>query len=162
MESIMSAIVIHAQTAAGIEDAFAIRRRVFVEEQGIAAALEFDTRDRAARHLLAVLDGEPAGTLRIRLLEGGRAAKIERVAVLAEQRRHRIGRALMVAALDLARAQGAGEAKVHAQTVVQAFYASLGFVAVGAAFEEDGITHVAMRLPLTATTAVARARTGSL
>ena len=147
----MAAMVIQeVQTAAGIERAFAIRRRVFVEEQGIAEALEFDALDPAARHLLAVVDGAPAGTLRIRLIEQGRIAKIERVAVLAPQRGHRVGRALMVAALDLARLQGADEAKVHAPTVVRGFYASLGFVAFGAAFEEDGIAHVAMRLPLTA------------
>ena len=157
----MPAIVVQeVQAAAGIERAFALRRRVFVDEQGIAAALEFDALDGAARHLLATVDGAPAGTLRIRLLWGGRIAKIERVAVLAEQRRHRVGRALMVAALDLARMQGASEAKVHAQTAVQRFYASLGFVAFGAAFEEDGIAHVAMRLPLTATMAGARAGAG--
>jgi predicted GNAT family N-acyltransferase len=145
----MAAIVISEPVSpAEIGRAFAVRRRVFVDEQGIGEALEFDARDDEARHLLASVDGEPAGTLRIRLLEGGRVAKIERVAVLAAQRRHRIGRALMTAALDLARAQGAGEAMVHAQTAVEAFYAGLGFVATGAAFEEDGIPHVAMRLPL--------------
>jgi predicted GNAT family N-acyltransferase len=131
-----------------IEGACAIRRRVFVEEQGVDEALEFDALDDQARHLLASVDGEPAGTLRIRLLEGGRVAKIERVAVLPAQRRHRVGRALMVAALDLARARGASEARVHAQTVVTAFYAGLGFVATGAVFEEDGIPHIAMRLSL--------------
>jgi len=131
-----------------IEHARAIRRRVFVAEQGIGEALEFDAQDDQARHLLASVDGEPAGTLRVRLLEGGRVAKIERVAVLAAQRRHRVGRALMLAALDLARAQGGREARVHAQTAVQAFYAGLGFVAVGGVFEEDGIPHIAMRLPL--------------
>lgn len=140
--------VCEPESPAEIERARAIRRRVFVVEQGIGEALEFDARDDEARHLLASVDGEPAGTLRIRLLEGGRVAKIERVAVLPAQRRHRVGRALMVAALDLARARGASEARVHAQTVVTAFYAGLGFVATGAVFEEDGIPHIAMRLPL--------------
>ena len=83
----MAAMVIQeVRTAAGMGRAFAIRRRVFVEEQGIAEALEFDGLDPAARHLLAVVDGAPAGTLRIRLIEQGRTAKIERVAVLAPQR----------------------------------------------------------------------------
>jgi predicted GNAT family N-acyltransferase len=145
----MSAIAIsEPRSPAEMGCALAIRRRVFVEEQGVGEALEFDGLDDAARHLLASVHGEPAGTLRIRLLESGRVAKIERVAVLAAQRRHRVGRALMVAALDLARARGAGEARVHAQTAVQAFYAGLGFVAIGGPFEEDGIPHVAMRLPL--------------
>jgi predicted GNAT family N-acyltransferase len=138
------------RSPAEIDHARAIRRRVFVEEQGIGEALEFDGLDDQARHLLASVDGEPAGTLRVRLLERGRAAKIERVAVLAAQRRHGVGRALMVAALALARAQGAREARVHAQTVVQAFYTRLGFVATGDEFEEDGISHIAMRLPLAA------------
>lgn len=147
----MHAIAIREiRSLAEIERAFAIRRTVFIEEQGVSEDLEFDGLDREARHLLASVDGEPSGALRIRLVEEGRVAKIERVAVLAEQRRHRIGRALMIAALDLAGAQGVREARVHAQTVVQAFYAGLGFVATGAEFEEDGIAHIAMRLPLAA------------
>jgi predicted GNAT family N-acyltransferase len=148
-EPVMPAIAIcELRSPAEIERAFAIRRRVFVEEQGVSELLEFDGFDGEACHLLASVDGEPAGTLRIRLLEGGRVAKIERVAVLVAQRRHRVGHALLVAALDLVRAQGASEARVHAQTVVQAFYAGLGFVAVGREFEEDGIAHIAMRMPL--------------
>jgi predicted GNAT family N-acyltransferase len=130
--------------------AFAIRRRVFVEEQGIGQALEFAGLDDEAHHLLASVDGEPAGTLRPRLVEGGQVAKIERVAVVAAGRRHRVGRALMLAALDLVRALDVREARVHAQTVVQTFYAGLGFVAIGDEFEEDGIAHVAMRMPLVA------------
>lgn len=136
------------QSAAETLRAFAIRRSVFVEEQGVSAALEFDGLDREARHLLASLDDEAAGTLRIRLLEQGRVAKIERVAVLAAHRHRRIGRALLDAALALARSQGAIEVRLHAQTVVQAFYARLGFVAIGPEFEEDGIFHIAMRRPL--------------
>ena len=144
----MTSITIQEAIAqADRELAFAIRRAVFVEEQRIALDLEFDASDAAARHLLATVDGEAAGTLRIRILDGG-IAKIERVAVLAAQRRHRVGRALMVAALDLAGAAGAREALVHAQTVVQGFYAGLGFVARGEVFEEDGIAHIEMRLTL--------------
>jgi predicted GNAT family N-acyltransferase len=148
-----------ARSPAEIGRAFAIRRRVFVEEQGIREALEFDARDEAACHLLAWVDGAPAGTLRIRLLDRGHVAKFERVAVLAARRRQRVGRALIAAALDLARAQGAREVRLHAQTAVQAFYAALGFVAIGGVFEEDGIDHVEMRLPLVGV-AAAPARVG--
>ncbi|HEX5078483.1 MAG TPA: GNAT family N-acetyltransferase [Geminicoccaceae bacterium] len=147
----MPVIAVHElRSATELAPAFAIRRRVFVEEQAVSEALEFDGRDDGARHLLALVDGEPAGTLRIRLLEGGRVAKIERVAVLAARRRHRVGRALLEAALQLLRAQDVREVKLHAQTAVQAFYAGLGFVARGNVFEEDGILHVEMRLPLAA------------
>jgi predicted GNAT family N-acyltransferase len=157
----MSAIAIReARSPIEIERAFAIRRRVFVEEQGVGAALEFDARDGRARHLLACVDGAPAGTLRLRLLEAGSVAKIERVAVLAAWRRRQVGRALMLAALDLARAQGAREVRLHAQTAVQAFYAGLGFAAVGNVFEEDGIPHIEMRLPSAVVAATDPAKMG--
>jgi predicted GNAT family N-acyltransferase len=139
------------RSPAEIERAFAIRRRVFVEEQGVSEALEFDGRDGEAEHLLALLDDEPVGTLRLRLLEGGRIAKIERVAVLVQARGRRIGEALMRAALARAIALEAHETRLHAQTAAVAFYTSLGFEAHGPEFEEDGIPHVAMRLDLEGT-----------
>jgi len=128
--------------------ALAIRRVVFVVEQGVSEALEFDGRDDGAEHLLALLDGEPVGTLRLRLLEDGRLGKIERVAVLRQARGRRIGHALVRAVLARAVALEVREASLHAQTVASAFYASLGFEAHGAEFDEDGIRHVAMRLDL--------------
>jgi predicted GNAT family N-acyltransferase len=51
---------------------------------------------------------------------------------------------MLQAALALARTAGAGEARLHAQCTVQAFYARLGFAACGPTFMEDGILHVAM------------------
>jgi ElaA protein len=146
----MPAIAIRElRSAAGFERALAIRLAVFVEEQGVSLAQEIDGLDDQARHLLASVDGAPVGTLRIRLLDDGQVAKIERVAVLAERRDCRIGQALMEAALDLVRAQGVREVRLHAQTVVQGFYARLGFAAVGDVFVEDGIDHIAMILPMT-------------
>ena len=148
----MPAIAIRElRTAVEIERAIAIRLAVFVAEQGVSLAQEIDGLDDQARHLLASVDGEPAGTLRIRLLDDRRIAKIERVAVVARLREHRIGHCLMEAALELARAQGVREVRLHAQTTAQGFYAKLGFVAVGDVFVEDGIDHIAMVLPMTST-----------
>lgn len=69
--------------------------------------------------------------------------------MLAAVRGQKVGQALMGAALDLARAEGAGEARLHAQITVRAFYARVGFTAFGPEFEEDGILHIAMRRALT-------------
>ncbi len=137
-------VVTQAQRAA----AYDIRRAVFVAEQGVSEALELDGRDDEAWHLLALQAGRPVGTLRMRVLEAGALAKIERVAVLPEARGLAIGRRLMAAALAKAAADGRSWAKLHAQLQVQEFYAKLGFIAEGARFEEDGIMHVAMRLAL--------------
>jgi predicted GNAT family N-acyltransferase len=145
----MSGIVVSEARSDGQRaQAFAIRREVFVVEQGISEALEFDGRDAAARHLLACRAGQPVGSLRVRLLDYGRVAKIERVAVRAAARRHKVGLALLQAALALAGAAGARGATLHAQDTVQAFYRHLGFVAYGPTFVEDGILHVAMRRSL--------------
>lgn len=140
--------IVEARTPAQLEQAFAIRLRVFVVEQGVPERLEIDGRDETARHLLALQAGCPVGTLRTRLLEGGRIAKIERVAVLPEARGAGAGLALMRAVLALARSAGSEVARLHAQTRAERFYARLGFVAEGPEFEEDGIPHVAMRLSL--------------
>lgn len=137
--------IVEVRTRSELVQGFAIRRAVFVEEQGVSQALEFDARDDDARHLLALRDGVPLGTLRLRWLDEGRTAKIERVAVLARERGGGVGYALLDAALALAQASGAREAGLYAQTGAQAFYAKLGFVAFGPAFDEDGIPHIAMR-----------------
>ena len=40
-----------------LKEAFGVRKRVFVEEQGISEGLEFDNRDREALHVI-VADAE--------------------------------------------------------------------------------------------------------
>lgn len=140
--------IVEVRSRERLEQAFAIRRAVFVEEQGVSEALEIDGRDGEAQHLLALLEGDPVGTLRVRRVDHGRVAKIERVAVLPRARGANVGQTLVEAALALSRAAGAQVARLHAQTTVQDFYARLGFVACGPEFIEDGIPHIAMRLPL--------------
>jgi predicted GNAT family N-acyltransferase len=145
----MSAIrFIEAHSPAERARAFDVRRKVFVVEQGIAERLEFDAGDAGAMHLLALLGEEPVGTLRLRVIEEGRTAKIERVAVLPSARGTGIGQSLVQAALDAASRRGAGRALLHAQVRVRDFYARLGFAATGAEFVEDGIMHIAMQRPL--------------
>jgi predicted GNAT family N-acyltransferase len=140
--------IVEVRSRERLEQAFAIRRAVFVEEQGVSEALEVDGRDGEAQHLLALIEGDPVGTLRVRRVDHGRVAKIERVAVLPRARAAKVGQTLVEAALALVRAAGAEAAILHAQTSVQDFYARLGFVACGPEFIEDGIPHIAMRLPL--------------
>jgi predicted GNAT family N-acyltransferase len=140
--------IIHADTDARIEQAFTIRRDVFVAEQGVSEAVEIDGLDGAAGHLLALADGVAVGTLRFRLLDDGWTGRIERVAVLKAVRDRRVGRALMAAVLNHLCMIGVGEARLHAQIQVRGFYDRLGFVAYGQPFDEDGIPHIAMRLDL--------------
>jgi predicted GNAT family N-acyltransferase len=128
--------------------AFRIRLAVFVAEQGVPRRLEFDGLDKTSEHLVATLENQAIGALRLRRIEAG-VAKIERVAVLKEARGRKVGAALLQAALDRLRAKGIGEARLHAQTRAIPFYERFGFIAEGGVFQEDGIPHRAMRLRLT-------------
>ena len=93
----------------------AIRQRVFVEEQNVPPELEHDEYDATAVHLLARdAEGRAVGTAR--LLIDGPAAKIGRVAVLAEARGTGAGLALMRAALAELRHRGVAEARLGSQT----------------------------------------------
>lgn len=121
-----------------------IRRRVFVQEQGVSTANEFDDTDREAVHFLAWLDDAAVGTARL-YGEGG-VARIGRVAVLASVRGRGVGSAIMEQALLEARRLGYDEVVLHAQTRVRSFYGRLGFRAEGEVYEEEGIPHISMRL----------------
>jgi len=127
--------------------AFAIREAVFVVEQEIDLDLEFDGLDDDAEHLLATLDGNAVGTLRLRSIDTG-TAKIERVAVLKSARGRAVGAALIKAACDHLGEHGTQQARLHAQTHALEFYAKLGFIAYGDIFDEDGIPHRAMSAKL--------------
>ena len=126
---------------------FAIRREVFVDEQRVPLHEEMDAHDASSTHFLALLDGEPVGTARLRTLSDG-TPKAERVAVRAAHRKNGIGRALMTALEDAARKSGHPHLVLNAQVPVIAFYERLGYRAEGPVFDEAGIPHRAMRKKL--------------
>jgi len=127
----------------------ALRRDVFVDEQGVDAGIEFDGLDPEAVHLAAVAGGEILGVLRL-IVDGDRV-RLGRMAVRAERRSTGVGRRLAHAAIDCARRWGASEIYLHAQMQAVGFYAGVGFEQAGGEFEEAGIAHVPMRRVLAAT-----------
>ena len=125
----------------------ALRRVVFIEEQGVSEADEVDDLDGVALHLLAMPDGRPVGTAR--LLVEGDTGKIGRVCVLADARGTGLGAALIRAAVAEFRAMpGVTKAKLGAQVHALGFYERLGFVAVGPVYLDAGIPHRDMVLAL--------------
>ena len=118
----------------------ALRRTVFIEEQGVPENEELDDQDDRAIHLLAWQDGRAVGSARI-LLDGD-TGKIGRVCVLPEARGRGLGAALIRAALDVLRVQpGIGRAKLGSQTHAIGFYEKLGFAAFGPVYDDAGIPH---------------------
>ncbi|TKA95148.1 GNAT family N-acetyltransferase [Cereibacter changlensis] len=125
----------------------ALRRTVFIEEQGVPEADEIDDLDGEAIHLLAEVEGRPVGSAR--LLVRGETGKIGRVCVLAEQRGTGLGAALIRAAVaELRHIPGVRQAKLGAQTHALGFYEKLGFTALGPEYIDAGIPHRDMVLAL--------------
>jgi predicted GNAT family N-acyltransferase len=146
-----------AEDAADREACFAVRKEVFVGEQGVPEDIEYDAYDAGALHVLAVReDGVPLGTGR--LLYGPEAAAKTggdptagsrgRLAVTKAARGLGVGVALVRAIEDAARARGLAAVDLHAQTQAMGFYERLGYVAYGAEFLDAGIDHRAMRKAL--------------
>ena len=125
-----------------------IRRVVFIVEQNVPEAEEWDGRDGAALHLLARdASGAAVGTARI--LTEGATGKIGRVAVLRRARGSGMGAALVRAALEELRAMpGVSRASLGAQTHAIGFYENLGFTAHGPEYDDAGIPHRDMMLDL--------------
>lgn len=118
----------------------ALRRAVFIEEQGVSEAEELDDLDGQAIHLLAWQDGLPAGTARIMI--HGAKGKIGRVCVQAGLRGTGLGKALILSAIDVLRDRpGVTHAMLGAQVHAIGFYEKLGFVAQGDIYDDAGIPH---------------------
>ena len=129
-------------------EAGAIRDAVFIQEQGIAAALEHDAADASAVHAVACNRlGRALGTGRLLRSEHG-VARIGRMAVLASVRGAGVGRPLLDALVAAARHRGDREVMLHAQASAAGFYLRAGFAPRGPAFEEAGIAHQEMTLSL--------------
>ena len=124
---------------------YAIRTRVFCEEQKISKEIEFDNLDHLCGHFL-IFDGVKAiGTARVREKEID-LLKIERVAVLKEFRRLKVGSILIKNIIKhYINLDDKNYIILHSQVAVADFYKSLNFISQGNEFFEDGISHIAMK-----------------
>ncbi len=124
----------------------AVRRAVFIEEQSVPEALEWDADDAPSLHALAVSEkGVPIGTAR--LLPDGH---IGRMAVLRAWRGRGVGGALLTAMIEAARTRRHERVLLNAQVQALPFYRRFGFEVEGGIFLDAGIEHRAMVLRFTA------------
>ncbi len=125
----------------------AVRREVFVGEQGVSEAEEYDGLDETADHYVVTNGDRVIATTRVRFPTATNA-KLERMAVLKPFRRHGVGTRILTSILDDLRTRGVELVVLHAQVQARDFYLSCGFEEVGEPFHEAGIEHVEMRLVL--------------
>ena len=130
---------------AGAYDALrAVRTAVFIAEQRIPEALEWDEMDACCVHVLATTGAnEPIGTGR--LLPDGH---IGRMAVLRSWRGKGVGAALLRELIAAAMEQGHAHAELSAQTYAVGFYRRFGFEVTGEEYLEVGIPHRTMQRAL--------------
>jgi predicted GNAT family N-acyltransferase len=139
-----------------LSDVFEIRRKVFVEEQGVLEENEFDDYDKSAIFCVVyepkvnTNDSEKeelisVATGRLILLEDGRF-KVGRIAVLKEYRGKKYGDMVVKMLVNKAFLSGATKVYISAQTRVIDFYHKIGFQEYGEVYMEDEIEHIAMVL----------------
>jgi len=125
-----------------LDKVFAIRRKVFVDEQNCPPELEWEFEEEST-HFIGTLNGIHAGAARWRCTDKG--YKLERFAVLKQFRGSGLGRALVQAVLD-SLPNDANYIYLNAQLTAIGLYEKFGFVKEGPQFEEAGIQHFKMVL----------------
>ena len=123
-----------------LQQAFDIRREVFVIEQMVSETEEYDQED-VSTHFIALYDGKPIGTARYRTTPNG--IKLERFAILKPFRSMGAGSAILQHILmELSAFEGL--IYLHAQLTAMGLYSKFGFEAIGEQFDEAGIQHYKM------------------
>jgi predicted GNAT family N-acyltransferase len=137
--------IIQAQTDELKNKAFRIREEVFVIEQKVERADEFDHFESESFHFVALDENEePIGAARWRTTEKG--VKLERFAVKKGQRGKGIGTSLVSSVLHSIQEkmpQGT-YLYMHSQLEAVALYTRFGFEKEGDVFDECGIMHYLM------------------
>ncbi len=126
-----------------IGDALAVRRAVFVDEQGFSPDTEADATDAMSWHAVLYESVQPVATGRIYWQDG--EFRLGRICVLHEKRGLGYGDLLMRLLLYKALDHSARSISLSAQTRVAPFYARYGFVPIGELYDDEGVPHQLMR-----------------
>lgn len=123
-----------------LNQAFDIRRIVYIEEQKVPEEEEFEFEEESI-HYLIFHKKKPVGTARYRITKSG--IKLERFAILNEVRGKGFGKAILIHLLNEVRPLGK-RIYLNAQTAATEFYKQQSFVICGPKFMEAGIEHYPM------------------
>lgn len=135
--------------AADLDAHHAVRRTVFVEEQSVFAGTDRDDHDDdpLTLHVLGLVDGRPAGSVRLYPIGPGRW-KGDRLAVLPGRRAGRLGIALVRFAVATAATRGGDRMIALVQQPNEVFFRRLGWQRLAEPQLYVGIPHVQMDIGL--------------
>lgn len=130
-----------------LSEPHALRRAVFIDEQGFSEAEEWDDLDRDAVQLVVRDDGRAVASAR--LLRDGETGKIGRICVLKSHRGRALGDALVRFGIEHFRATpGIARVYLSAQDQALRFYERFGFTAYGEGYLDGTVPHHEMELRL--------------
>lgn len=130
------------ETKQQLEDAYAVRMKVFVEEQGVPKEIEIDQYEEEATHFIVYDQATPIGAGRYRRID--EIGKVERICILPDYRKTGIGKKLMEKIEAVMKQQGVKKAMLNAQTHAEVFYERIGYKTVSELFYEADMPHVTM------------------
>ncbi len=128
-----------------LRKAFHVREIVYIGEQKIDRADEFDEYEPESRHFVALLDDQPIGAARWRFTNEG--VKLERFAVLPDYRKRGVASELVRAVIEDIRRHVRFNGQVlylNAQLTAMPLYEKFGFSPAGDQFMECDIPHQRM------------------
>jgi putative N-acetyltransferase (TIGR04045 family) len=140
-----------AAGAAELAEHFALRERVFVEEQGIFPLDDRDSLDDDERtlHVVGVVDGRVGGAVRLYPIDPtAELWKGDRLAVLPEHRACHLGARLVRFAVATAGERGGRRMVAHIQLPNVRFFEHLGWRAEGGPAPFHGVEHQLMAIGL--------------
>jgi len=116
-----------------------IRRKVFIEEQGVSEALEWDNKDEGAEHFIVYEQGTPIACAR--MLD---QCKIGRMAVLPAYRNQGIGSQILDHIKRHASQKRYTKLELDAQCHAFQFYRNNEFTACSTPFDDANMPHIKM------------------
>lgn len=129
----------------GSSDAFYIRTKVFIIEQGFQN--EFDDLDSQSWHLTVYHGEEPVAAARIFQNQDG-SYQAGRICVLEEYRGRKLGRLLMEEIAHKVRELGGARICLGAQLQAQGFYQKQGYHPCGPEYQDEHCPHIPMECTL--------------
>jgi putative N-acetyltransferase (TIGR04045 family) len=127
-------------------ESFALRKKVFVEEQHLFKRTDRDRHDKNAIHIVALCNNAVAGTVRVHQLGAGIWLG-SRLAVLA-QFRGRVGKLLIQKAVAVVTERGARQFRAHILLRNVPLFKRLGWQTAGRVFTYRGQPHQMMEAVL--------------
>ena len=138
-----------ARTSKELAQAFDIRREVFVREQGLFQRSDQDENDTRSIHLVAEVDGQVVGTVRVFPANNGNGHWVGgRLGVKSGYRSYGVGELLVKEAIQRVKKSGCTLFTAYIQLENEAFFAGLGWRAVGRVIEHCGKPHQVMEADL--------------